>query len=146
MGVMKLRAMLVMFVLAVLGGCKATSRGTVKTAPAGSVAASAVIASHKTEAAPDADCGLEAYPGSRSYQQVLTDADAGPRKPITTLETRTAIAKDGNITHFRFVRVSSIESVNKAAFDFVTKQHYKPAIFNGERVAVCATGSVTIDF
>src|SRR6266850_1322290 len=37
---------------------------------------------------------------------------------------------DGNITHLRFLRLSSLDSVNKYAFDFVTRQKYKPTVLN----------------
>ena len=53
---------------------------------------------------------------------------------------------DGNITHLRFLRLSSLDSVNKYAFDFVTRQKYKPTVLNGQRVAVCGTMSINVDF
>jgi outer membrane biosynthesis protein TonB len=56
------------------------------------------------------------------------------------------IDADGNITHLRFTRLSSLDSVNKQAFESVKKWHYEPTVLNGERVSVCSTVDVTVDF
>ena len=56
------------------------------------------------------------------------------------------IDADGNITHLRFTRLSSLDSVNKRAFEFVKNEHYKPTVFKGERVSVCTTMDINIDF
>jgi outer membrane biosynthesis protein TonB len=87
----------------------------------------------------DSGCdGLDAYPWPRSYEQAITDASRGARKPGFSPEVAMIIGPDGRITHLRFTRLSGLDSVDRRALEFVTKQHYKPTVLNGERVAVCS--------
>jgi len=53
---------------------------------------------------------------------------------------------DGNITHLRFTRLSTSDSINREAFEFLKKQHFKPTEVNGERVSTCSTEDIIIDF
>jgi len=152
-GVATVRTILITVFLAALLGCKQTPYGSTdgkkeaepNANPAPAARSASVVAPQITEAEPDQHCGIGAYPFPRSYQEVLADAPQGPRKPITTLEMKSAIDSDGNITHLRFLRLSSLDSVNKAAFDSLKKQHYKPTIIDGERVPVCTIGWITVD-
>lgn len=90
--------------------------------------------------------GLDAYPWPRSYEQAIADAPRGVRKVARSAEAQMIIGPDGKITHFRFTRLSSLESVNRRAFEFVAKQPYKPTVLNGERVAVCTTVDIFTHF
>jgi hypothetical protein len=94
----------------------------------------------------DSTCQLEAYPFPRSFEQVMADAPRDTRKPSGLLEANLIVDADGNITNLRFTRLSTLDSVNEAAYKFVTKQRYKPTGLHGERVAVCTTVSVNVDF
>jgi hypothetical protein len=82
----------------------------------------------------------------RTFKQILADAPKEARKPTGALEARMIVNPDGKITHLRFIRLSSLDSVNKGAFDFVTKQHYKPTVVEGQQVSVCTTMSINVDF
>ena len=73
---------------------------------------------------PDVCFGLDAYPLPRTYEQILADAPKQTRKPTGVLEARMAVGPDGNITHLRFMRLSSVDSINKYAVEHLTKQHY----------------------
>jgi hypothetical protein len=82
----------------------------------------------------------------RTYEQILADAPKDARKPTGVPEARMIVDSDGKITHLRFIRLSSADSVNRRAFDFVTKQHYQPTVVKGQQVSVCTTMSITVDF
>jgi hypothetical protein len=88
---------------------------------------------------------LDAYPLPRSYEQILADAPRGAREPTGALEAQLVIDADGNITHLRFTRLSSLDSVNRYAVELVKKQHYKPTVVHGTRVPVCSTMSINVD-
>jgi len=90
--------------------------------------------------------GLDAYPWPRSYEQAIADAPRGVRKVARSAEAQMIIGPDGKITHFRFTRLSSLESVNRQAFEFVAQQPYKPTVLDGERVAVCSTVDIFTHF
>jgi hypothetical protein len=94
----------------------------------------------------DICAGIDAYPLPRTYEQILADAPKETRKPTGLLEARMIVDSDGKITHLRFIRLSSVDTVNKRAFDFVTKQQYKPTVVEGKQVSVCATMSINVDF
>ena len=108
--------------------------------------ASYVIGTPIAQSEPDTCAGLDAYPLPRTYEQILANAPKEARKPTGMLEARMIIGPDGKITHLQFVRLSSLDSVNKRALEFVRNQHYKPAIMNGERVPVCSTMLINVDF
>jgi hypothetical protein len=95
---------------------------------------------------PDICAGLNAYPLPRTFEQILADAPKEARKPTGLLEARMIVDSDGKITHLRFIRLSSVDAVNKRAFDFVKKQHYKPSVVEGKQVSVCTTMSINVDF
>jgi hypothetical protein len=94
----------------------------------------------------DSCAGLDAYPWPRSYEQVLADALPGARKPGYSPAAMVIIGPDGNFTHLRFTRLSSSNSINRGAFEFLTKDHFKPTVLNGEPVTVCTTVDINVDF
>jgi hypothetical protein len=94
----------------------------------------------------DPHCGLDAYPLPRSYEQLMADAPQNIRKPTALLEAKAAVGPDGNITHLRFTRLSSLEAINRRPVEFVTNQHYSPSILDGAPVSACTTISVNVDF
>jgi hypothetical protein len=115
------------------------------TAPPGPEASSAGGMQAATKE-PDICAGLDAYPLPRTYEQILADAPKGAQRPTGLLEARMIVNSDGKVTHLRFMRLSSVDSVNKRAFDFVTKQHYKPVVVEGQQISVCMRMSINIDF
>jgi hypothetical protein len=140
-----------MVVLAMLAGCKQAPRKRVETVKQSVAAARPAPAVEAPKAQDDACPGLDAYPMPRSYEQMLADAPRGARKrtgmmEAGSLQAQMTIDADGKITHLRFTRLSSLDSVNRYAFEFVKKQHYKPTVLNGKRVSVCSTMSINVDF
>jgi hypothetical protein len=93
---------------------------------------------------PDVCFGLDAYPLPRTYEQILADAPKQARKSTGLLEARVVIGPDGNITHLRFMQLSSVDSINKYAVEHITKQHYKPAVVDGHRVSFCTIVTINI--
>jgi hypothetical protein len=139
--------------LAMFAGCKQTTQNRVEAVKQRVVAAPAppkVEAPKVDSTARTDEAGacpvLDAYPLPRSYEQILADAPRGIRKPTGALEAQLVIDADGNITHLRFTRLSSLDSVNRYAVEFVKKQHYKPTVVQGKRVPVCSTMSINVDF
>jgi hypothetical protein len=94
---------------------------------------------------PEEFCGLQAYPMPRSYPQILADAPPGSRKTTTSLYAKVAIDREGNITHLRFLRLSTLDSINRYAIENLKRQHYKPTVLDGERVSGCSTVSINVD-
>jgi Gram-negative bacterial TonB protein C-terminal len=153
---MRAHAIIVAVVAATLAGCgqapqrraevkkENTSNRKVPPPRAPEASFEAGSASAKNQA--DVCADLEVYPLPRTYAQILADVPKEARKPTGHLEARMLIDPDGNISHIRFMRLSSVDSINKHAFDFVTKQHYKPTVVDGQRVSVCTSMSINIDF
>ena len=104
------------------------------------------VAPSTANAGPHYPCGLEAYPLPRSYKQVLADAPQAVRKPTGSLQANLAIDASGSITHLRFMRLSSLDSVNRAALQAVTSWRFKPTVLDGKAVAVCSVTDINIDF
>jgi outer membrane biosynthesis protein TonB len=139
--------------LAALAGCKQTPPRRVEAVKRSVAAAPAPpkVEAPKVESTARSDeagacAGLDAYPFPRSYEQVLADAPPGARKRTGMVRAEMVIGADGNITHLRFTRLSSLDSVNRYAFESVKKWHYEPTVLNGERVAVCSMVDINIDF
>jgi hypothetical protein len=134
---------------AALAGCKQTPQPRVQIKQQTVAVASHVPAIDAPQGGgptPIDDCsGVDRYPLPRSYEQILADAPQESREPTTSLEAKAVIGPDGIITHLRFVRLSTLDAINKSAVEFVKRQHYKPAVLNGERVSVCSTISINVD-
>jgi hypothetical protein len=95
----------------------------------------------------DSSCdGLEAYPWPRSYQQAIADARRGVRKPTAHIQAEMIIDPNGNITHLRFTRLSSLDNLNRLAYDDLKKRHYKPTVLDGEQICVYSTVDIGFDF
>ena len=118
------RHAVMMVALAMFAGCKQTPRKRVEAVKQSVAAAPApakveppkVDSTARTDEA-GACPALDAYPLPRSYEQILADAPRGARKPTGALEAQLAIDADGNITHLRFTRLSSLDSVNRYAVE-----------------------------
>jgi len=143
---MKKHALVVIF--AILVGCREIPQqhGEAKLTVGGTRASVHPVVPESPGAPPLSACGLEAYPFPRPYEQILADAVQGPRKPTGSLHVKMLIDATGTVTHLRFLNLSSIDSVNKAALKAITRWHYKPTVFHGERVSVCSVTDVNIDF
>ena len=152
------RHAVMMVALAMFAGCQQTTQKRVEAVKQRVVAAAAPpkVEAPKVDGTARTDeagaCPvLDAYPLPRSYEQILADAPRGARKPTGALqagalEAQLVIDSDGNITHLRFTRLSSLDSVNRYAVEFVKNQHYKPTVVHGKRVPVCSTMSINVDF
>jgi hypothetical protein len=97
------------------------------------------------------DCGLSAYPVSRSSQQIVADAPhGGELPPNSAMFAKVAIDKDGRVTHLRVLRLawpeaSFSESINEQAVDSIKRWRQAPTLYNGKPVPVCSDVSVIID-
>jgi hypothetical protein len=99
------------------------------------------------------DCGLTAYPISRSTREILADAPqsaVGP--PNSNLIAKAAIDPDGRVTHLRVLRLAYPEAgtalrnkINTQAVDEIKKKHYPASTVDGKPVAACSDLGVTID-
>ena len=140
------RRAVVMVVLAVLASCKQAPLKRVETVKQNVAAARPVPAVAAPKGQADPCAGLDAYPATRSYEQALADAPRDSRKRIVSPQLRIVIDADGNITHLRFTRLSSLDSVNRQAFESVKKWRYEPTVLNGERVSVCTIVDIHVHF
>jgi hypothetical protein len=136
--------------LAVLAGCKQEAHPP-KAEKVAVVSPPPVIETPKeSDPAFSGECaGLEAYPWPRSYRQILADAPRGARNDRFTPAAVFVIGPDGNVTHLRFLHLSTLDSVNQSLIAFVKRQHYKPTVLDGKRVAICSTCStmsINVDF
>jgi hypothetical protein len=97
------------------------------------------------------DCGLSAYPVSRTSQQIVADAPhEGKQPPSSTMLAKVAIDVNGRVTHLRVLRLAypeapNLESINEQAVDSIKRWHYAPTMFGGKAVTVCSDIAVTID-
>ncbi|HTS25822.1 MAG TPA: energy transducer TonB [Bryobacteraceae bacterium] len=129
------------FALMAAIGCKAVAPASVEPRQ------EAQSSPMKAEAVLDAECaGLEAYPWPRSYEQIVADAPPGSRKNTGMLEARIVIGPDGKISHLRFLRLSTSDSVNREVIARIRGWHYKPAVVDRKAVSVCSILSVNVDF
>jgi outer membrane biosynthesis protein TonB len=98
------------------------------------------------------NCGLTAFPVSKSTQDILAAAPRdGTSAPNSAMHAKIAIDPEGRVTHLRVLRLAYPEAansvaINQQAIDSIKRWHYAPTIFNGEPVAVCSEVFVTIDF
>lgn len=96
------------------------------------------------------DCGLAAYPVSRSNEEILADVSHDPKSRYGDLLAKVAIDKDGKLTHLRLLRLAhpnaaNWKEINNNALNSIRRWHGKPALYQGQPVAVCSEVSVTID-
>jgi hypothetical protein len=117
--------------IAILAGCKAASQPESRRAPAASTTVQAVKSSQSNIAPTVDDCGLTAYPASRSTQEILA---AVPQKGIlsqdSTMFAKVTIDPEGRVTHLRVLRLAYVipASSPRSAPD-VQKPRYAPASF-----------------
>ena len=97
------------------------------------------------------DCGLTAYPVSRSTREILADVPrGGQQSPNSAMLAKIAIDTEGRITHLRVLRLAypkapNAETINEQAVDSIKRWHYAPTIYAGKPVAVCSDVDVIID-
>ncbi len=142
---MKRRA-IVIAVFAALAGCKQTTQQRVEAVSRNVAGVQAPVASEPPKPRVDTCPGLEAYQLPFTYEQARANAPRDRLERATSPQVQVAIDAEGNITHMRFTRLSSLDSVNRQVFESVRKWHYKPTVLNGERVAVCTTVDVHVHY
>jgi hypothetical protein len=140
--------------IAILAGCQATPQPKSRRLPAASAVVQ-TVKSTQSNTPPDIDdCGLTAYPASRSTQEILAAVPqpSGRSKNSNDLYGKVAIDPDGKVTHLRVLHLAFPEApkalrdrVNADATDSLKRSRYTPTIVAGKPVASCADVSVIID-
>jgi hypothetical protein len=141
-------------IVVVLAGCRAAPQPESRQ----TLSASTSVQTAKptlSNTIPDVnDCGLTAYPVSRSTPEILADVPqpSGRSKNSNDLYGKVAMDPDGKITHLRVLQLAFPEApkalrdrVNAEAIDSIKRSHYSPRIVDGKSLASCADLSVNID-
>lgn len=135
---------------AMLAGCRKVPQAE-QTLPVARTTVKAAEAPQESKPGGE-DCGLSAYPVSKSNQQILADARReDKRSPNSTMLAKVAIDEDGRVTHLKILRIAypeipNSEGINEQAVDSIKRWHYAPTMFGGKPVAVCTDVTVIIDF
>lgn len=135
-------------VLAALSGCRTAqtpdqSHSVVKT--------TVQPATLTLQDAATADCGLAAYPASRSAQEILAGLPPGEQgQPSSQLLARIAVNKEGQLTHIRVLRLAHSNApnwkpINEQALNSILRWHFVPTLYQGKAVGVCSDVSVVVD-
>jgi Gram-negative bacterial TonB protein C-terminal len=138
-------------VLAILAGCKAGPRPELPRMPVARTAVQTVEPSRSNSTPAVDDCGLTAYPVSRSTQEILAAVPrGGARPPNSMMLVKVAIDPEGRVTHLRVLRLahpeaSNADAINEQAVDSIKRWHYAPTTVAGKPVAVCSDIAVNID-
>ena len=140
-------------IIVVLAGCRAAPQPESRQ-PSPSGATVQVVKSSQSNVTPsDDDCGLTAYPASRSTQEILADAPQKDVRPQdSTMSAKVTVDPQGRITHLRVLRLAYPEAptalrdtINARAVAAIKQWHYAPTIIAGKPVTVCSELTVTID-
>ncbi|SRR5258708_1446927 len=138
-------------VLAILAGCQAAPQRGSQRMPAARTTVQAVEPSQSNSAPAVDNCGLTAYPVSRSTQEILASVPrSGARSPNSMMLAKVAIDREGRVTHLRVLRLawpeaSNAYAINEQAVDSIKRWHQAPTTVAGQTVAVCSDVGVTID-
>ena len=139
--------------IAILAGCQAAPQPESRPPPADGTTAQTVKSS-QSNITPDVDdCGLTAYPASRSTKEILTAVpEPAVRSQNSMMFAKVVIDPEGRVTHLRLLRLAYPEApkplrdtINAQAIDSIRRSHYTPTIVAGKLVAVCSDLVVTID-
>jgi len=138
--------------IAALAGCQSAPHlESRRTTPASATVRSVESSQTKTAQAGD-DCGLSAYPVSRSTKEILAAVPRGKTaSQYSTMFAKVAIDRQGRVTHLQVLRLaypqaSNTEALNAYAVDSIKRWRSSPVIIAGEPVAACSELTVTIDF
>lgn len=140
-----------MAILATLAGCRPAPRPESRRAPAAQATVQALGPPPANFAPAAGDCGLAAYPASRSTREIVADAPpAGAQSANSMMLAKVEIGRDGRVTHLRVLRlahpqVSNAASLNEQAVDMIKQWRYAPAIVAGKPEAVCGNVAMTLD-
>ena len=97
------------------------------------------------------NCGLTAYPVTRSTREILAAVPLRGEGPSnSTMLAKVAIDPEGRVTHLRVMRLaypgaSNADALNEQAADSIKRWHYAPTTVAGKPVTVCSDVAVTID-
>jgi hypothetical protein len=96
------------------------------------------------------NCGLSAYPVSKSTQEILAAVPRSGMRPDSMMFAKVAIDPEGRVTHLRVLRLAypeapNADAINAQAIDSIKRWHYVPSTVGGKPAAVCSDIGVTID-
>ena len=103
------------------------------------------------ESSASKDCGLTNYPVSRPNWEVLADVPPDAKEPTnSSMLAKLAIDKGGKVTHVRVLRLAhpnapNWKEINIRTLQDIEHRNYKPTLYQGKPVVVCADVDVTID-
>jgi outer membrane biosynthesis protein TonB len=131
-------------------GCRNTPKPGDRQMTAAKTTVPTLTSSQSNSTPASDDCGLTAYPVSRSAKEILSGVPRESSKPSSSLFAKIAIDPQGKITHLRVLSLahpeaSFSEEINEQAVDAIKRWHYKPTLYDGKPVAVCSDVSVIID-
>jgi hypothetical protein len=137
--------------IAVLAGCRSAPRPEPRRTTTASATVRAAESSQTKIAQADDDCGLSAFPASRSTKEILAAvprAKAGSQS--STMLAKVAIDRQGRISHLRVLSLAYPElanntAINAQAVEWIKRMRHAPVIIAGEPVVVCSDITVTID-
>jgi len=147
-----LAGVLCLCILATLPGCNTTPQPESQRMAAAKTTAPTLKPSQSNTTPASDDCGLTAYPVTRSAKEILADVPrGGPQPPNSMMLAKIAIDTEGRITHLRVLRLAyprapNAEAINEQAVASIKQWHYAPTIYAGKPVAVCSDVDVIIDF
>jgi hypothetical protein len=135
-----------------LVGCQAALHPE-RQRPAARTTVNAVEESSLSESASaDDDCGLTAFPVSKSTQEILAAVPRdSARLPNSMMRAKVAIDTEGRVTHLRvlclaYPEVPNSAAINEQTIDSIKRWRYAPTTISGKPVAVCREVGVTIDW
>jgi hypothetical protein len=138
--------------LSSLVGCQAAPQPE-RQRPAARTTVHAVEESSLSKSASaDDNCGLTAFPVSKSAQELLAAVPRdGARPPNSMMRAKVVIDTEGRVTHLCVLRLAYPEVPNSAAIsehtiDSIKRWRYPPTTISGIPVAVCSEVGVTIDW
>jgi outer membrane biosynthesis protein TonB len=139
-------------VLVLMAGCQTASQVESRRVPGASAIVRAVVPERTSSAPANNDCGIGAYPVSKSAQEILAAVPRQAKRPPNSgMLVRVAIDTEGRITHLRVLRPAYPNAPNTAAInaqvvDSIKRWHYAPTIIANKPVAVCSDVTVNVDF
>jgi hypothetical protein len=137
-------------VLAVIAGCQTAPKSESRPMPTARTTPPPLEPSQSNSTPAIDNCGLTAYPVSRSTQEILAAVPRSAARPDSMMLAKVAIDAEGRVTHLRVLRLAWPEAPNSAAInaqavDSIKRGHYAPTSVGGKPMAVCSDVGVIID-
>jgi hypothetical protein len=137
-------------VLALLASCQAAPQPASRAMPAARTTPASLEPSQTNSIPAVDDCGLAAYPVSRSTQEILAAVPPGGTRSNSMMLAKVALDAEGRVTHLRVLRLAhpdapNAAAINEQAVDSIKRWRYAPTKVAGKPVPVCSDVGVTID-